>query len=212
VVRFVVDNSGLSPIQSKQNMFNDTKEPTEFPAFHKKNISRKSAEKETLEVEKPLDVKENIENKFNYPFEFLSWHSGGDFYPELDAAVEFYNQKRYKTALDMFEGRPEDPARGFKNLICTFQGPIGWLLMANTKLAKDKFLNFCIANCYYKMGEYSKAITSLKNDDSERVLYLRAWCEYKLDKHEEAKENFKKVFYSNPRFIKYKNPYGEDYK
>ena len=74
-------------------MFNDTKESVEFPAFHKKNIFKKSAEKETSEVEKPLDVKENIENKFEYPFEFLSWHSGNDFYPELDAAVEFYNQK-----------------------------------------------------------------------------------------------------------------------
>jgi tetratricopeptide (TPR) repeat protein len=83
--------------------------------------------------------------------------------------------------------------------------------MANTKSAKDKFLNFCISNCYYKLEEYSKALTSLKSDNSERALYLRAWCEYKLNKHDKAKENFKKVFYSNPRYLNYNNPYGEDY-
>jgi tetratricopeptide (TPR) repeat protein len=192
-------------------MFNETKDSAEFPAFHKKNISKKLSAENQPKAEKPIEVKENTENKFNYPFKSLSWHEGDEYYPELDAAVEFYNQRRYKTALDLFETRPADPARGFRNLICTFHGPIGWLLMANTKMAKDKFLNFCIANCYYKMGEYSKALTSLKNDDSERVLYLRAWCEYKLNKHDEAKENFKKVFYSNPRFMNYKNPYGEDY-
>ena len=192
-------------------MFNETKDSAEFPAFHKKNISKKLSAGNQPKSEKPVEVKENTENKFNYPFKSLSWHECDEYYPELDAAVEFYNQRRYKTALDLFETRPADPARGFRNLICTFHGPIGWLLMANTKLAKDKFLNFCIANCYYKMGEYSKALTSLKNDDSERVLYLRAWCEYKLNKHDEAKENFKKVFYSNPRFMNYKNPYGEDY-
>jgi tetratricopeptide (TPR) repeat protein len=193
-------------------MFNETKESAEFPAFHKKNISKKASVEKQQEVEKPLVVKENTENKFEYPFNSLSWHEGDEYYPEADAAVEFYNQKRYRIALEMFEGRPADPARGFKNLICTFHGPIGWLLMANTKLAKDKFLNFCISSCCYKLGEYSKALSSLKNDNSERALYLRAWCEYKLSKHDEAKENFKKVFYSNPRFLNYGNPYEEDYK
>lgn len=193
-------------------MFNETKDSAEFPAFHKKNISKKAVSTEKQpEAEKLVEVKENIENKFDYPFNSLSWHEGDEYYPELDAAVEFYNQKRYKTALDLFETRPADPARGFKNLICTFHGPIGWLLMANTKAAKDKFLNFCIANCYYKLGEYSKALKSLKSDDSERALYLRAWCEYKLHKHNEAKENFKKVFYSNPRYLNHNNPYREDY-
>jgi hypothetical protein len=193
-------------------MFNETKDSPEFPDFHKKNISKKTSAEKQSEAEKPLAVKENIEKEFNYPFKSLSWHEGDDYYPELDAAVEFYNQKRYKTALDLFEARPADPARGFKNLICTFQGPIGWLLMANTKSAKDKFLNFCMANCYYKLGEYSKALSSLKNDNSERSLYLRAWCEYKLNRHNEAKGNFNKVFYSNPRYLYYDNPYGEDYK
>jgi len=207
VVRFFVDNSINHSYHL--DMFNETKDSPEFPAFHKKNISQKAQ----AESKKPSEIKENIENKIDYPFEYLSWHSGNDFYPELDSAVEFYNQKRYKTALDLFKSRPPDPARGFKNLICTFQGPIGWLLMANTKLAKDNFLNFCMASCHYKLGCYSEALQCLKNltTISTKALYLRAWCEYKLNKHDEAKEHFKKVFYANPRFLNYPNPYGEDY-
>lgn len=197
-------------------MFNEKKAPTEFPSFHKKNISKKepAPEKPPDESQPAPETKENkeLENKFDYPFRLLSWgDSGDDFYPELDAAIEFYNQKRYKTALKLFESRPPDAARGFKNLICTFQGPIGWLLMANTKLAKDNFLNSCIANCHYKLGCYSEALKCLKDAFSEKDLYLKAWCEYKLNKHNEAKEDFKKVFYSNPRFLNYPNPYGEDY-
>jgi len=189
-------------------MFNDTKDPPDYPSFHKKNISKKTSVEKPLE---PPEIEENTEDKFDYPFTCLSWHSGKDYYPELDSAIEFYNQKRYKTALDLFETRPADPARGLKNLVCTFRGPIGWLLMANTKAAKNEFLNFCIASCHYQLGSYAKALDSLKKDASERASYLRAWCQYKLNKHDEAKETFRKVFYSNPRFLSYSNPYGEDY-
>lgn len=178
MVRFLVD-IGSPPTIEFRYVQRNKRLPQNF-LLSIKNISKKTVSTEKQpEAEKLVEVKENIENKFDYPFNSLSWHEGDEYYPELDAAVEFYNQKRYKTALDLFETRPADPARGFK-ILFTFHGPIGWLLMANTKAAKDKFLNFCIANCYYKLGEYSKALKSLKSDDSERALYLRAWCEYKL--------------------------------
>lgn len=195
---------------SRSTMSSMSKNPensSEFPSFHKKNISKKSI------IQPQKDIKEKIvQDKFDYPCKSLSWCYKSDYYPELKAAIEFYNQKRYVTALEVFESRPPDPARGFKNLICTFHGPIGWLLMANTKSAKDKFLNFCKASCHYKLGSFSKAFDLLKNgDDSEQVLYLRAWCEYKLGKHKESKETFDKLFYLNPIYLNYKSPYKKDH-
>jgi tetratricopeptide (TPR) repeat protein len=144
-----------------------------------------------------------------YPLRTLSTKWEDEDYDELYAAVEFYNQGRYETALNLFQGRPPDPARFFKNLICTFHGPIGWLLMFNTKRAKDRYLRFCIASCLYHLGKYADARDVLGEDQHERAVYLSAWCQHALGRHDEAKALFKRAFYSNPKLLALGCPYEE---
>ena len=144
-----------------------------------------------------------------YPFKTLSTSWGDESYDELYAAVEFYNQGRYETALRLFQGRPPDPARFFKNLICTFHGPIGWLLMFNTKRAKDRYLRFCIASCLYHVGRYADALAAFGDEPHERAVYLAAWCQHALGRHAEAKSLFKRAYFANPKHLELGCPYPE---
>lgn len=198
----------------------------EYPSFHKKNISKRTEANdsgESLVLRNPL-IKDLLESKkenyvesskiekqdFDYPNFNLSIENDDSYYEELYPAVEFYNHKKYDIALEEFEKRPSDPARAMKNIICTFHGPVGWLLMYNTKNKKDKYVNFCIACCKYRMGEYSQALEIIKNNYREDAVYLKAWCCYKLNQHDEAKKFFKEVFKANPEYMfQYKFPYNE---
>jgi len=202
----------------------------EYPSFHKKNVSKRPVlatddSSESLVLRNPL-IKDLLESKkedyvefesskidkqdFDYPNFNLSIENDDSYYEELYPAVEFYNHRKYDIALEQFEKRPSDPARAMKNIICTFHGPIGWLLMYNTKNKKDKYVNFCIACCKYRLGEYSQALDIIKDNSREDAVYLKAWCCYKLNQHSEAKKFFKEVFKANPEYMfKYKFPYSE---
>ncbi len=145
----------------------------------------------------------------SYPFKTLSTTWNDEEYRELYQAVEFYNQGRYATALKLFTDRPPDPARWFKNLICTFHGPIGWLLMFNTRQAKDCYLRYCIASCLYHLGRYSDSLAVLKDDTHERAIYLRAWCHNAIGEHAAAQQAFRKAFFVNPKLLNLECPYAE---
>jgi tetratricopeptide (TPR) repeat protein len=182
-----------------------------FPDFHKKNISKRQDSQQPTESVIKETVEQKVEQEnYGYPFKTLYLIWKGDDYPELAAAVEYYNQSRYDTALKLFKQKPPHPARFFKNLVCTFHGPIGWLLMANTKINKDRYVNFCIGCCQYHLDNYSEALNSISSDWSEEATYLRAWCQYKLGIHSESKKNFKKVFMTRPEFLRMKFPYTEN--
>lgn len=185
----------------------------DYPDFHKKNILKRETEAEESEKRreylKMRMLKDIEEMEDDYPIKRLSIDHQDESYPELDAAVEYYNQGLYSEALKIFNSRPPDPARFFKNLVCTFHGPIGWLLMFNTKAKKDAFLRFCIASCEYNLGSFSAALETIKDDNTEECIYLKAWCQYRLDMHKESRENFQKAFSINPRLLLMYYPYKE---
>jgi tetratricopeptide (TPR) repeat protein len=181
----------------------------EYPSFHKKNILKRSESEE--EAEEVLPEIQNVTvERFDYPRFSLSVRYDDERYNELYSALEFYNNGKYDKALEQFEKRPPDPARLMKNFVCTFYGPIGWLLMYNTKAKKDKYVNFCIACCKYRMGNYADALERIKYDSKTNVVYFKAWCYYKLNQHDEAKKTFKEAFNVCPDYMfKYKFPYSE---
>lgn len=183
---------------------------SKYPNFHKKNIIKRQEiqTEENIEINQP-EVVENSPKTLDYPQILLSTKYEGENYEELGVAVEFYNVERYENALKVFESRPADPARAFKNTICAFHGPIGWLLMYNTKYKKDAFIRFCKACCYYRLGKFSTALDLIKNDNTIRPVYLKAWCQYKLGYHREAKETFKKAIHLNPKYLTMDNPYQD---
>ena len=195
---------------------------SEYPSFHKKNIIKRATEDDSVDTSisrdpiikdapKSEDFVTNSSESFDYPRFSLSTNYDDEQYSELCSAVEFYNHCKFDIALEQFEKRPPDPARAMKNMICTFYGPIGWLLMYNTKNKKDKYVNFCIACCKYRMGKYSEALEHISYDDRVNVVYLKAWCYYKLSQHSEAKNFFKEVFKVSPEYMfKYKFPYSEE--
>lgn len=183
----------------------------EFPGFHKKNIEKRAQAEVAAQSRREM-LQEEVNRRcryIDYPIDHLSIDHRDEYYIELKPAIDFYNQGRYEAALKLFESKPKDPVRFFKNLICTFHGPIGWLLMFNTKMKKDTFLRFCIASCQYHLYDYEKALSTVENDSTEETIYLKAWCQFKLERHDQAKENFKKAFYINPRLLELGYPYNE---
>lgn len=197
----------------------ESMQKNEYPSFHKKNIIKRSEKCDSVEasVSDPVDISENqvdipedSSESFDYPRFSLSTNYDDEQYSELYSAVEFYNHCKFDIALEQFEKRPSDPARAMKNMICTFYGPIGWLLMYNTKNKKDKYVNFCIACCKYRLGRYSEALEHIRYDDRVNFVYLKAWCCHKLNQHDESKKFFKEVFKIRPEYMfKYKFPYSE---
>jgi len=149
-------------------------------------------------------------NSPTYPFKQLSHKDGGDKYPELLPAIEFYNQGRYEIALKVFLERPADPGRAIKNMICTFYGPIGWLLMFNTRQNKNRFLSRCVASCLCHLGRFKEALGYLEGLTDTKSVYLRAWCEHGAGMHHEAKASFRKAIYENPGYLKLPLPYKEE--
>ena len=145
-----------------------------------------------------------------YPIKQLFPTDGDDSYPELLPAIEFHNQRRYEVALKLFLERPADPGRALKNTICTFHGPIGWLLMFNTRRNKNRFVNRCIASCLCHLGRFKEALGYLEGTTDTQSVYLRAWCESGAGMHEAAKASFKKAIYENPGYLKLPLPYKEE--
>lgn len=192
---------------------------SDYPSFHKKNILKRtskadvdSEEASLLKATREDSIREDAKTSevFDYPGFSLSTKYDNERYNELYSAVEFYNNGKFDIALEQFEKRPPDPARAFKNMVCTFHGPIGWLLMYNTKNKKDNYINFCIACCKYRMGRYSEALDHIQYDTRTNVVYLKAWCHYKLNQHDEAKKAFREVFRAHPEYMfRHKFPYNE---
>lgn len=179
-----------------------------FPNFHKKNIIKRQEDKNEIDLNLPESKIEKNES-MDYPPNLLSTRFDDEEYPELGVAVELYNMCRYENALKIFEERPPDPTRFFKNMVCTFNGPIGWLLMFNTKAQKDAYIRFCKTNCLYRLERYSEALNVIKLNFDVRSIYLKAWCQYKLGYHKDAKESFKKAISLNPKYLNIKLPYPE---
>ena len=145
----------------------------------------------------------------DYPVRHFRAEWNDHHFPELMPAIEFYRQGRYTVALRLFRERPSDPARGFKNFICTFYGPIGWLLMANTRIAKNTFLRLCEARCLYRLGRFEEALKTIESDSDNEHAYLRAWCQHALGKHKEAKKTFGEVFLRRPDWMTSQFPYPD---
>lgn len=180
-----------------------------FPNFHKKNIlKRQDSEIENSVISPPENINTNF-FEFDFPPNLLSTKFDDENYEELTIPIELYNMGRYEKALEIFESRPPDKARFFKNMICTFHGPIGWLLMFNTKIKKDIFLRYCVSNCYYRLKNYAFALEVIKHNCDYKSIYLKAWCQYKLNLHQESKESFKNAINLNPKYLKLKLPYSE---
>lgn len=178
----------------------------QHPDFHKKNILKREKAREA-QIERIRSIEEYI--SLEYPIRTLSIKWKGDRYEEMGVAIEFYNQGKYEAALDLFKQNPPDPARFFKNMICTFYGPIGWLLMYNTRAEKNNFVNFCIGSCHYYLRQYNDALEAISNNHDFSSEYLRAWSYFGLGKDDKAKESFKKTFYANPKLMEFKFPYEE---
>jgi len=136
----------------------------------------------------------------DYPIQSFRAEWNGHTFPALMPAIEFYSQRRYEVALKLFRSRPPDPARGMRKFICTFYGPIGWLLMANTRIAKNTFLRLCEARCLYRLGRFEEALNTIENDSGDDHEYLKAWCQYSLGNYKEAKKTFGRVFLVIRRF------------
>lgn len=178
-----------------------------FPNFHKRNKGQVSFPK--FHKKDTTEENSNNEESIQYPFNSIPHTDGRVSYNNFINYIELFEKGFYKEVINLLLPK-EGGGAGLTTILTMTLGPAGYFAGSGIANERNRFINFILANCYFKLEDYEKALKHLNKTGSwwswSRVDFLRAWTLYKLGRIEESKEYFRKAFISNPQLMNFACP------